>query len=105
MRYVEVEVKSLLGCEMGGVRCWRYRLAIKMGRGGDLTSQERAFVNNKIVQNWDSEKRQIKEVCRSSYLEVFTLFIHCHTSYVCYYLYISMLLIFMAHSYIRFIKQ
>ena len=31
-----------------------------MGRGGDLTSQERAFVHNKIMQNWDSEKRQIK---------------------------------------------
>ena len=31
-----------------------------MGRGGDLTSQERAFVHNKIMQSWDSEKRQIK---------------------------------------------
>jgi succinyl-CoA synthetase beta subunit len=31
-----------------------------MGRGGDLTSQERAFVHNKVMQNWDSEKRQIK---------------------------------------------
>ena len=24
------------------------------------TNQERAFVHNKIMQNWDSEKRQIK---------------------------------------------
>ena len=31
-----------------------------MGRGRDLTVAERAFVLNKIMQNWDSEKRQIK---------------------------------------------
>jgi hypothetical protein len=31
-----------------------------MGRGRDLTDSERAFVLNKIMQNWDSEKRQIK---------------------------------------------
>ena len=31
-----------------------------MGRGGDLTDQERAFVYNKIMQNWNSELRQIK---------------------------------------------
>ena len=31
-----------------------------MGRGRDLTDSDRAFVLNKIMQNWDSEKRQIK---------------------------------------------
>ena len=31
-----------------------------MGRGRDLTDPERAFVHIKIMQNWDSERRQIK---------------------------------------------
>ena len=31
-----------------------------MGRGRDLTDTERVFVHNKIMQNWDSERRQIK---------------------------------------------
>jgi hypothetical protein len=31
-----------------------------MGWGRDLTDSKRAFVLNKIMQNWDSEKRQIK---------------------------------------------
>ena len=31
-----------------------------MGRGRDLTDSERTFVHNKIMQNWDSSKRQIK---------------------------------------------
>ena len=31
-----------------------------MGRGRDLTDPERVFVHNKIMQNWDSERRQIK---------------------------------------------
>ena len=31
-----------------------------MGRGRDLTDSERALVHNKVMQNWDSEKRQIK---------------------------------------------
>jgi len=35
-----------------------------MGRGRDLTVAERAFVLNKIMQNWDSEKRQIKSGIR-----------------------------------------
>ena len=33
----------------------------EMGRGRDLTDAERAFVHNKIMQNWDSQRRQIKE--------------------------------------------
>ena len=40
-----------------------------MGRGGDLTSPERAFVHNKIMQNWDSEKRQIKVGGRKKIIE------------------------------------
>jgi len=31
-----------------------------MGRGRDLTDPERAFVHNKIMQNLDSERREIK---------------------------------------------
>ena len=31
-----------------------------MGRGGDLTDHERSFVFNKIMQNWNSELKQIK---------------------------------------------
>ena len=31
-----------------------------MGRGGDLTHHERAFVHNRIMLSWDSELRQIK---------------------------------------------
>ena len=31
-----------------------------MGRGGDLTCQERSFVLSKVMQNWNSELRQIK---------------------------------------------
>ena len=31
-----------------------------MGRDRDLTDPERVFVHNKIMQNWDSERRQIK---------------------------------------------
>ena len=31
-----------------------------MGRGRDLTDSERTLVHNKVMQNWDSEKRQIK---------------------------------------------
>ena len=33
---------------------------LSMGRGRDLSDAERALVLNKIMQNWDSEKRQIK---------------------------------------------
>lgn len=29
----------------------------KMGKGRDLTDPERAFVHNKVMQNWDSELR------------------------------------------------
>ena len=39
-----------------------------MGRGGDLTDHERSFVFNKIMQNWNSELKQIKvEEGRKSY--------------------------------------
>ena len=31
-----------------------------MGRGRDLTDSERVFVHNKIMQNWDSKRREIK---------------------------------------------
>ena len=30
-----------------------------MGRGGDLTDQERAFVLNKIMHNWNSELKKV----------------------------------------------
>ena len=41
----------------------------KMGRGRDLTDAERAFVHNKIMQNWDSQRRQIKEGGRKKVIE------------------------------------
>ncbi len=31
-----------------------------MGKGRDLTNAERVFAHNKIMQNWDFERRQIK---------------------------------------------
>ena len=37
--------------------------------GRDLTDQERAFVHNKIMQNWDSKLRQIKEGGRKKILK------------------------------------
>ena len=37
---------------------------LSMGRGRDLSNAERALVLNKIMQNWDSEKRQIKSGAR-----------------------------------------
>ena len=41
-----------------------------MRRGRDLTDPERAFVHqNKIMQNWDSKLRQIKEGGRKKILE------------------------------------
>ena len=40
-----------------------------MGRGGDLTDQERTFVLNKIMQNWNSELRQIKAGGRQKVLQ------------------------------------
>ena len=40
-----------------------------MGRGGDLTDQERSFVLSKVMQNWNSELRQIKAGGRKKILQ------------------------------------
>ena len=40
-----------------------------MSRGRDLTDAERAFVHNKIMQSWDSERRQAKEGGRKRVLK------------------------------------
>ena len=41
-----------------------------MSRGRDLTDQERVFVHNKIMQNWDSKRRRIKVGGRKIVLNV-----------------------------------
>ena len=40
-----------------------------MGRGGDLTDQEGSFVLSKVMQNWNSELRQIKAGGRKKILQ------------------------------------